>query len=153
MLVLSPDLSSANDPEFGPRIPAAEEQRTPTPQKSLPKVLVVDDEKLIADTITEILKRNGFNAVCAYNGEQALQIARRFSPDYLLADVLMPFMNGVDLAITIRKISAATRILLFSGHANSADLLNDARLKGHQFDVVAKPIHPEKLMQLLREKR
>ena len=153
MLAIIPGMLSANDSGFGPGIPSDEEQRAPAPQKSLPKVLVVDDEKLIADTITEILKRNGFNAMGAYSGEQALQIAHRFSPDYLLADVLMPFMNGVELAITIRKISAATRILLFSGHANSADLLNEARLKGHQFDVVAKPIHPEKLMQLLREKR
>ena len=92
-----------------------------------------------------------FNAVGAYSGEQALQIVHRFSPDCLLADVLMPFMNGSDLAITIRKISAATRIVLFSGHANWPHLLNDARLRGHQFEVVGEPIHPEKLMQLLRE--
>jgi CheY-like chemotaxis protein len=153
MLAIVPGMFSANDSSFEPGIPSNDEQRTAAPQKSLLKVLVVDDEKLIADTTTEILKRNGFNAIGAYSGEQALQIARRFSPDYLLADVLMPFMNGVELAITIRKISAATRILLFSGHANSADLLNEARLRGHQFEVVAKPIHPEKLMQMLREKR
>ncbi len=153
MLAIIPGMLSSNDSGFGPVIPLDDEQRAPAPQKALLKVLVVDDEKLIADTITEILKRNGFNAVGAYSGEQALQIVHRFSPDYLLADVLMPFMNGVDLAITIRKISAATRIVLFSGHANSADLLNEARLRGHQFEVVAKPIHPEKLMQLLREKR
>ncbi len=153
MIAIIPGMQSANDSGLGPEIPSDEEQRAPAPRKNLLKVLVVDDEQLIADTITEILKRNGFNAVCAYSGEQALQVARRFSPDCLLADVLMPFMNGVELAITIRKISAATRILLFSGHANSADLLNEARLRGHHFDVVAKPIHPEKLMQLLREKR
>ncbi len=153
MLAIIPGMLSTNDSGFDPAIPLGVEQRAPAPQKASLKVLVVDDEQLIADTITEILKRNGFNAVGAYSGEQALQIVRRFSPDCLLADVLMPFMNGVDLAITIRKISASTRIVLFSGHANSADLLNDARLRGHQFEVVAKPIHPEKLMQLLREKR
>jgi CheY-like chemotaxis protein len=153
MLTIIPDMLSGKDSSFGPGTPLDDDKRAPAPQKSLLKVLVVDDEKLIVDTITEILKRNGFNAMGAYSGAQALQIAHRFSPDYLLADVLMPFMNGVDLAITIRKISAATRILLFSGHANSADLLNEARLRGHQFDVVAKPIHPEKLIQLLREKR
>jgi CheY-like chemotaxis protein len=152
MLAIIPGMFSGRDSELGERVPGGEEQRAAALQKSPVKVLVVDDEKLIADTITEILKRNGFNAMGAYSGEQALQIANRFSPDYLLADVLMPFMNGVELAIAIRKSSAATRILLFSGHANSADLLDDARLRGHQFDVVAKPIHPEKLIQLLREK-
>jgi CheY-like chemotaxis protein len=152
MLAIIPGMLSAKDSILGLGTPLDDEQCTPSPQKSSLKVLVVDDEKLIADTLTEILKRSGFNAMGAYSGEQALQIAHRFSPDYLLADVLMPFMNGVELAIAIRKISDATRILLFSGHANSADLLNDARLRGHQFDVVAKPIHPEKLIQLLREK-
>ena len=152
MLAIIPGMLSGQDSRFGRGTPLDDEQCTPAPQKSLVRVLVVDDEKLIADTLTEILKRSGFNAMGAYSGEQALQIAHRFSPDYLLADVLMPFMNGVELAIAIRKISAATRILLFSGHANSADLLNDARLRGHKFDVVAKPIHPEKLIQLLREK-
>jgi CheY-like chemotaxis protein len=152
MLTISRGLFSAGDAGFAERTPGKEERQTPAPQKNVLKVLVVDDEQLIADTITEILRRNGFNAVCAYSGEQALQVARRFSPDYLLADVLMPFMNGVELAITMRKNNAATRVLLFSGQANSADLLNDARLRGHQFDVVAKPIHPERLMQLLRGK-
>jgi CheY-like chemotaxis protein len=51
--------------------------------------------------------------VAAYSGEQALQIAAGFHPDYLLADVLMPFMNGVDLAIAIRKMSLATRSCSF----------------------------------------
>lgn len=153
MLEIVPGLFSPYEPNVGRGIPAQEEERIPAPRKALPKVLVVDDERLIADTLTEILKRHGFDAMVAYDGEQALQIAARFHPDYLLADVLMPFMNGVDLAIAIRKMSVATRILLISGHANSSELLDQARLKGHRFDVVAKPIHPEKLMQLLREIR
>lgn len=153
MLKTIPGLTSANDPNFAHEVPAEEERRTPSSEKSLPKVLVVDDEQLIADTITEILKRHGFNVVCAYSGDHALKIFRGFGPDYLLADVLMPFMNGVELAIRIRKASASTRILLFSGHANCAELLNEARLQGYQFEVVSKPIHPEKLMQLLREQR
>ncbi len=153
MLDILPGLFSPNDREFGHKISTEHEQRIPVPKKAAPKILVVDDEKLIADTLTEILKRSGYETRVAYGGAEALQIAKGFHPDYLLADVLMPFMNGVELAIAIRQMSVATRILLFSGHANSSELLDDARLKGHKFDVVAKPIHPEKLMQLLQENR
>jgi DNA-binding response OmpR family regulator len=144
---------SLGDPNFGNRIPAEDPSRRSAPQKDVPRILVVDDEELITDTLTEILKQNGFNARGTYSGKQALQVAKRFRPDYLLADVLMPFMNGIELAIEIRKLRANIRILLFSGHANSADLLLQARLNGNDFDVVAKPIHPDKLLELLREKR
>src|SRR5262245_45394355 len=80
-------------------------------------VLVVDDEPIIADTIKEILNRNGFIAQSAYGGDEALQAAEQFSPDILLTDVLMPKINGVDLAIMLSKFHPGTRVLLFSGQA------------------------------------
>ncbi len=153
MLEILTGMLSGDEPTFRRGIPEDTAEGRLTQPKEIPKVLVVDDEKLIADTLTEILKRNGFNAIGTYGGEQALRVAKRFHPDYLLADVLMPSMNGVELAIEVRRMSAGIKILLFSGHAISADILNEARLDGYEFDVVAKPIHPEKLMQLLREKR
>jgi len=147
------DVSSANSPKIILKLPAEGEQKEPAPRTSPTRVLVVDDEKLIADTLSEILKRHGFDAVGAYTGAEALQLAKSFQPDYLLADILMPFMNGVQLAIAVRKSHAAIRVLLFSGHAGSIDLLADAQREGYEFAVIPKPIHPEKLMQLLREKR
>ena len=72
MLAIVPGLFSSHDHGFGHGIPAEEEQRMPAPRNSVPKVLVVDDEQLIADTLTEILKRNGFDAMVAYGGQQAL---------------------------------------------------------------------------------
>jgi len=154
MLGFHSNTFSASGSDFGDWISPEDGRSRNIPRKrEIPRVLVVDDEELIADTLTEILKRNGFNAMGTYSGKQALQIARRFPPDYLLADVLMPFMNGVELAIQIREMSAKTRILLFSGHSNSADLLDEARMTGHDFDVVAKPIHPDRLLHILRDKR
>jgi CheY-like chemotaxis protein len=154
MLEIVPGIFSPHEPKVGPESRRRMNNAYQLLETlCLTKVLVVDDEKLIADTLTEILKRHGFETVAAYSGEHALQIAAGFHPDYLLADVLMPFMNGVDLAIAIRKMSVATRILLFSDHANSSEPLDEARLKDHNFDVVAKPIHPEKLVKLLEENR
>jgi CheY-like chemotaxis protein len=121
------------------------------PQRSLPRILVVDDERRIADTLSEILELAGFHVVVAYDGWEALEKAARFHPEYLLSDVLMPRMNGVELAIAIRKIYPAARILLFSGQAGISDILLEGHRQGFEFELVAKPIHPTKLIELLKE--
>ena len=103
-------------------------------------VLVVDDEQVIADTTKEILKRSGFDAHCAYDGQSGLELAMQLSPDFVLTDVVMPNMNGVQLAISLRKALPATEIL------------DRGRREGHSFELIAKPVHPEKLLQRLRQK-
>src|ERR1700729_3989612 len=100
-----------------------------------PRVLVVDDEKLIADTTCQILDGAGFHAQAAYDGWAALDIAGKFRPDYLLTDVLMPRMNGVELAIAIIKMSPATRIVLFSGQAGISEILLKGHDLGYEFDL------------------
>ena len=122
---------------------------TETQQARL-RVLVVDDEKLIADTCTEIFECAGFHASTAYNGPAALEMAAAFQPDYLLIDVLMPRMNGVEVAIAIRKLLPATRVLLFSGEAEITEILLQGRDQGYEFEVVAKPVHPLKLIERLQ---
>ncbi len=120
------------------------------PQRSLPKILVVDDERRIADTLGEILELAGFHVAIAYDGWEALERAARFHPDYLLSDVLMPQMNGVELAIAIRKTYPSAKILLFSGQAGISEILLDGQKQGFEFELVAKPIHPSKLIELLK---
>jgi CheY-like chemotaxis protein len=115
-----------------------------------PKVLVVDDEKLIVDTIAEILQNAGFHVATAYDGWTALEAARLFHPDYLLSDVLMPRMNGVELAIAIQKMHPAARIVLFSGQAGISDILQSGQQRGLHFELIAKPIHPLKLIERLK---
>jgi CheY-like chemotaxis protein len=110
-----------------------------------PRVLVVDD-----DTTCEILEEAGFSARAAYDGWMALDIAGEFRPDYLLTDVLMPRMNGVELAIAVTKIWPATRILLFSGQAGISEILLKGHNEGYEFELVAKPIHPVKLVEHLK---
>ena len=124
----------------------------PQPQRSRPRVLVVDDHKLVADTLGEILEAAGFEVVTVYSGHTALEEANRFRPDLLLSDVLMPRMNGVELAIAIRKMHPAARILLFSGQAGVSEILLEAQKQGYEFELIAKPIHPAKLIEHLKEK-
>jgi DNA-binding response OmpR family regulator len=116
-----------------------------------PIVLVVDDEVIIADTLTAILARNGMAVLTAYDGRTALDIAQTIPPDLLLTDVVMPDMSGIDLAIAIQQTIPDCKILLFSGQAATADLLATASDAGHDFTIIAKPVHPTDLLVRVSE--
>lgn len=115
-----------------------------------PKVLVVDDERVIADTLAIILNQNGFAATAVYSGMGAIEKARADRPELIISDVIMEDMNGIDAAINIRQFLPNCKILLFSGQAATADLLENARARGHQFEILAKPVHPQDLLAKLR---
>jgi DNA-binding response OmpR family regulator len=112
-----------------------------------PVILVVDDESVIADTVTEILCRSGYAAMAAYDGSDALETALLTPPEMLITDVMLPGMSGIELAVAIKRIFPDCKILLFSGHAATADLMTEARGNGHHFTLLAKPIHPKDLLQ------
>jgi CheY-like chemotaxis protein len=120
-------------------------------EDSRSKVLIVDDQRLIADTLAEILSNAGFNAIAAYDGFDALDKASRFHPDWVVTDVLMPRMNGVDLAITLRQTYPKSTILLFSCQAGISEILHEGRRAGYQFELIAKPIHPMRLIERLKQ--
>ena len=115
------------------------------------RVLVVDDEHLITDTICAILNANGFNAVGAYSGAEALQSVVEMRPEIVLTDVLMPKMSGVDLGIELRSQFPDLKIILFSGQASSSGMIQRAEAEGHHFTLFPKPIHPDDLMARLRK--
>ena len=75
-------------------------------QPSKPRVLVVDDERVIADTLAIILNQNGFDASAVYTGTAAVDRARETKPDLIISDVIMPDMNGIEAAIRIRTGAA-----------------------------------------------
>lgn len=115
-------------------------------------ILVVDDNEIIADTTCEILKRFGFSVVAAYDGGMALRMAAEMCPDILLSDVMMPVMNGVELAISVRKILPETAVLLVTGQATE-DIFEDAGREGYFFETLNKPIHPVDLVGHLNRLR
>jgi len=85
-----------------------------------PRVLVADDERVIADTLVIILNQAGFEATAAYSGKEALDLADSLKPDMLISDVIMPDLSGIDAAITVRARHPSCKILLFSGQAATA---------------------------------
>jgi CheY-like chemotaxis protein len=115
-----------------------------------PKVLVADDEQVIANTLAIILNQAGFDARAVYSGEKALEELDSFQPDMLISDVIMTGMTGIEVAIETRKKLPNCKVLLFSGQAATADLLERARAQGHEFDILAKPVHPTDLLAKLR---
>ena len=115
-----------------------------------PRVLVVDDEQVIADTLAKILDLNGYDASAVYSGTAAVESARSLQPDLVISDVIMQDMNGIEAAIHIRGFLPGCKILLFSGQAATADLLEDARAQGHEFEILAKPVHPADLLAKLK---
>ena len=115
------------------------------------RILVVDDEPLIADTIVQILNRSGFLAEAVYGGREAIDAARRINPELILSDVLMPHTDGVEAAIAIQKFLPETRIVLFSGQAATVEILARARKRGYHFELLAKPLHPTQLIKHLRK--
>jgi len=81
------------------------------------RILVVDDERIIADTVAEILNDSGFEATPAYNGTTAMRAIQRDCPDVVLTDVIMPGINGVELAKFVADTCHDTKTLLFSRQA------------------------------------
>jgi DNA-binding response OmpR family regulator len=113
------------------------------------KVLIVDDEHLIADSVALILSHAGYQSRSSYSADEALVIARDFAPDILLTDVVMPGSNGFELALQIRELFPECRIFVFSGQSVTADLLQIYNDRGMDFQILAKPIHPQTLIEKL----
>ena len=110
------------------------------------KILVVDDEHAIASTLATILSYQGYETATAYSGEEAIQVACSFQPNFILSDVMMGTMNGVEAAIEILHALPKCKVLFISGNAGYRDLLGKARAKGFKFEVLEKPIRPPELL-------
>jgi CheY-like chemotaxis protein len=122
------------------------------PQKRIrPRVFVVDDERIIASTLATILLHSGFEATAFIEPLMALEAVQAHPPDLLLSDVSMPLLSGIDLAIKVQELCPNCKVLLFSGQAETADLLEAARASGHRFELIHKPVHPKDLLRKIQE--
>lgn len=113
---------------------------------SAPVVLVVDDESNVADSLAMILSRTGFEATAAYSGRSALLQAQERPPAFLISDIFMPGMDGVQLGIEMMDSFPECKVTLFSGHATQRELAS-ARDAGYEFPLLIKPVHPEKIIE------
>lgn len=116
-----------------------------------PKVLIADDEQVIADTLAAILNQAGFEARAVYTSAKALEVAHVFQPDVLVSDVIMSGVDGIEAAIRVKALLPEIRVFLLSGQTATAELLERRNAGGHGFEILTKPLHPRELMNRLRE--
>jgi DNA-binding NtrC family response regulator len=111
---------------------------------------VVDDEEVIATTLAKILNQNGFEAFAFTRPLEALRAAEVRRPEFLITDVSMPLLNGIELGIQFKAMYPGCRVLLFSGAISTAPLLEGAEHRGFEFTILAKPVHPTELLETLK---
>lgn len=111
--------------------------------------MIVDDERVIADTLSMIFSRSGFEVSTAYSGEEAVKLAGTVKPHVLISDVMMKGITGVQAAMKILDQRSDTRVFLFSGQAATCHFVKEAESRGFRFSVLAKPLHPTVLLKLV----
>jgi DNA-binding NtrC family response regulator len=115
------------------------------------RVFVVDDEYVIASSLAMILRHQGFDATFFTLPQEALHAACSHPPDLLISDVVMAELSGIDLAIKVQECCPDCKVLLFSGQAATAHLLEVAHANGHDFELLLKPIHPADLLSKIQK--
>jgi FixJ family two-component response regulator len=125
-------------------------KETPVSNQPPPTVYIVDDEQLIVSTLVAILKLSGFTPFGFVNPQEALRASESDAPALLVVDVVMPQMNGIELAIQVKSKYPQCKILLLSGQGITAELLEKANKAGHNFALLAKPVHPTELLATLK---
>jgi len=111
-------------------------------------VLVVDDDRLLADTLADILRKHGYRPVALYSGEEAVELARRFRPDVLLSDIRMSRLDGIEAARRIRELHPNCRVILFTAQTVSAAMRQTIDRLG--FELLQRPLRPEDVLAALQ---
>ena len=110
------------------------------------KLLVVDDDRLIADTTALIFTQAGYEARAVYSAEDALELMPGWQPNLVILDVLLPGMDGITFAQMIATKWPKCRVVLFSSRADLADRLP---FVPDRLSVLAKPVHPAELLSIV----
>ncbi len=112
------------------------------------RVLVVDDDKLVADTLSLIFKANGFDAEACYSAAEGLERARIYDPGLLLCDVTMPETTGLELAARIDRELPKCKILMLTAYSTNLLRVGEQSEKmSRPLNVLSKPCRPEDLLR------
>ena len=106
-------------------------------------VLIVDDEREFATTLTERLHLRGYEASAAFTAKEAIAAVAASSPDVVLLDLNLPGVRGVELLMTLRQLLPHGEIILLSGHLDLADKIEGVRIDA--FGLLLKPVEMSEL--------
>lgn len=112
------------------------------------RVLVVDDEHLVADTLSLILAKCGFEARATYSTDEALYCALEFQPHLLLCDITMPDRDGIELIDEMSRLVPSCRVLVLTGYYDNLErVLEESRSMTYPAGLLTKPCHPVELVR------
>lgn len=113
------------------------------------KILVVDDERSIRNTLMDILESENHEVVVAANGEIALEKAATETFDLVFSDIKMPKVDGIEVLETMKKLHPETKMILISGHGNIETAVEC--IKKGAFDFIEKPIEFDRLLTVVKD--
>jgi DNA-binding NtrC family response regulator len=113
------------------------------------RILIVEDEKVVADTLGQILSGTGYEIRVVYSAEDALALLATWRPEIAILDVMLPKMNGIELALVLKEHLPSCHTLLFSGQPSVEALMEKAKNEGHHFEILAKPVHPTVMLDAI----
>jgi CheY-like chemotaxis protein len=113
------------------------------------RILILDDEVTIAESLEMIFRGCGYEVRSAHSAEQAIETISAWQPDLAIVDVMLPQMNGIEFGIVLKSNYPACRVVLVSGHPGTAELLEGARGRGYEFEILAKPLHPGVFLEMI----
>jgi DNA-binding NtrC family response regulator len=112
-------------------------------------ILIVEDEKVVADTLGQILAAHGYDIRIVYSAEDAVDTIASWSPNLAILDVMLPKMNGLEFAVVLKENLPECHVLLFSGQPSVEALMQKAKTEGHEFEILAKPVHPTVMLDAI----
>ncbi len=112
------------------------------------RVLIVDDDRLVADTLTLIFEKSGFKAKASYSAEEGMQRAREFFPHLLVCDITMPGRDGFALVDDMTRELPSCRILVLTGfYSNLKNVREQAIKLARPVGILTKPCQPAELLR------
>jgi two-component system alkaline phosphatase synthesis response regulator PhoP len=116
-------------------------------KKTSTKILIVDDDPDIIEILTYNLSNEGYNVKSAVNGVEALKKAKKFIPDIILLDVMMPEMDGIEACSNLREIQSLSKSMIIFLSARGEDFTQIAAFDAGADDYINKPVKPKILLK------
>jgi two-component system alkaline phosphatase synthesis response regulator PhoP len=120
------------------------------------RILIVDDEQDILEFLKYNLEKEDYKIMTASNGKQAIEVAKSFSPDLIILDIMMPEMDGVEVCYVLREMEEFSNTIIAFLTARSEDFTQISALEAGGDDFIVKPIKPKafksRIKALLRRK-
>lgn len=115
---------------------------------TMQRILVVDDDRLVADTLALIFVKSGFEARAVYSADQALESSRVFHPNLLLCDVTMPGRDGLALVCDVTRELPSCRIIMLTGfYSNLNSVREQSNKLARPVGILTKPCQPADLLR------